>query len=352
MLIETERRRRRRKTPLRPMYVNLESKYPGKVQDISESGLQFRVIDPLEPSWQIHFWFNANSKRIRGTGELVWTDAARKTGGLRITHISAETREQIRTWLDESSPYPGTDKRSTQNVVPQAKTFASHNSAYTRVAVRSCDTSLPSPQPQAPVCALTRQRSRPPEPQSVLSEPTPLPSVGTFFQEIFRPPTRSIFAAVLVMSLAVCSAFYHPEVSEWLTGLRARASGPGTIQTPDFESEKAAPKILSSKGLPPAEPNPMKSASSQSPAIERPFRMPFASSERLFLQVAAVRSQEEARAWIEALTLREKEMPAVVRHSTIDGFYRVLVGPYPDEKAAQTTQRELRMVGYDPFIRH
>jgi cell division septation protein DedD len=351
-MMQPERRLKRRKAPQQPTYINLESNYPGKVQDISESGLRFRVIDPLEPSWQIHFCVVANSKRIRGTGELVWTGAGRKTGGLRFTHLSAETREQIRTWLDESSPYPGTNKSSTQNVVLHATTFASPKSAYTRVAARACDTAVPSPQPQAPVCALTRQRSRPPKPQRDLSEPTPLPSVGTFFQEIFRPPTKSIFAAVLVMSLAVSSVFYGREVGEWLTGRRATVSSPSTVQKSSLEFDQRAPMTLTSTGTPPSKSNPMKSASPQSQAIQAPFRKPLASSKGVFVQVAAVPSEEDARAWLEALTLREKGMTVVVRHSTIDGFYLVLVGPYPDEKAAETTQRELRMAGYEPFIRH
>jgi hypothetical protein len=154
------------------------------------------------------------------------------------------------------------------------------------------------------------------------------------------------------MSLAVSSVFYGREVGEWLTGGRARASGSGRVQTPRLEFERGDPAILGSTGLLPSESNLMKSTWTQSPAIQAPFRNLLASSERFFVQVALVRTQEEARAWLETLTLREKEMPAVVRHSTIDGFYRILVGPYPDEKAAQTTQRELRMVGYEPFIRH
>ncbi len=124
---QQERRTSMRKAPQRPMYINLESTNPGIVRDVSEGGLRFRVIDPLEPSWQIHFWFVANSNRLRGTGDLVWLDATRKTGGLRFTHLAGETRNQIRSWLSASSLQPGPYHDSTPHfAAPDAPSAASN----------------------------------------------------------------------------------------------------------------------------------------------------------------------------------------------------------------------------------
>jgi hypothetical protein len=162
VMMQQERRRSMRKAPRRPTYINLESKNPGIVRDVSEGGLRFRVIDPLERSWQIHFWFVANSNRIRGTGDLVWMDETRKTGGLRFTHLSMETRDQIRSWLDESSPQPVAPKESTpSSAARDASPFRKSN--HFRVPAGASDISLRPSQSQSPVSELNRQKSFSPE---------------------------------------------------------------------------------------------------------------------------------------------------------------------------------------------
>ena len=348
-MMQPERRLSRRKEPPRLTYVNLESQHPGRLQDISESGLRFCVIDPLEPSWQVHFWFNANSKRIRGTGELVWTDAARKTGGLRFTHLPEETREQIRHWLDGSSPHPGATEGPAPGLAAwEAPSFRKSN--HYKTPAPGSGFSLAPSRSQALVTASRQRRNPPPAPVKVHSEIAPLPSIGTFFQEICRPPFKTICAAVLVMSLTVSSAFYHRQVSEWLSGRKMRTSSPGLAQTPRLEFDAVAPQILSSTGPEPVESNLMNSTSPQAPAIEARFRKPPAPSKTFFVQVAAVRSEVEALAWFELLG--QRKLPVFARKSSVDGFYRVLVGPYPDEDSARITPRELERSGYESFIRH
>ena len=345
-MIETERRLSRRKQPQRPTYINLESEYPGKVQDISESGLQFRVIDPLEPFWEIHFSFNANSKRIRGTGDLVWTDAARKTGGLRFTHLPEETREQIRRWLEETSPGPGANKDSIQGFAREASSYRESN----RNRAPAPDMPLCPSRSQPLVSTFMQQGSRTPAPQRNPSAVAPLPSLGTFFQEICRPPFKTIIATVMVMILTISSAVYRRVVVEWLTGPRARASGRGTVQTPSLEFGKVGPQILSTTGLLSAGSSLMESPSLQPPAVETTFPKTLTSNKRLFVQVAAVRSEVEALEWFEILG--QRKLPVFARKPSVDGFYQVLVGPYPDEDSARITQRELERSGYESFIRH
>jgi hypothetical protein len=73
-MMNEQRRTSLRKAPERLTYINLQSGYAGIVRDISDGGLRFRVIDPLQESEQVHFWFVANFSRIGGTGNLVWMD--------------------------------------------------------------------------------------------------------------------------------------------------------------------------------------------------------------------------------------------------------------------------------------
>jgi cell division septation protein DedD len=77
---------------------------------------------------------------------------------------------------------------------------------------------------------------------------------------------------------------------------------------------------------------------------------PLAAREAFVIQVSAVRSEADTRMWIESL--RQKDFPAFVRNPTVDGFYRILVGPYPDRESARIAQRALERAGYKPFIRH
>jgi hypothetical protein len=77
-MMNDQRRMSLRKAPERLTYINLQSGYAGIVRDISDGGLRFRVIDPLQESEQVHFWFVANFSRIGGTGNLIWMDETKK----------------------------------------------------------------------------------------------------------------------------------------------------------------------------------------------------------------------------------------------------------------------------------
>jgi hypothetical protein len=100
-----ERRLSARKTPEHFAYLSLPSNNGGVVVDVSEGGLGFRAIAPVELDGPIHFRFAIDSSvRIRAVGELAWKDETGKTGGLRFTELSDEVREQIRVWSGRSNP--------------------------------------------------------------------------------------------------------------------------------------------------------------------------------------------------------------------------------------------------------
>jgi hypothetical protein len=100
-----DRREQFRKVPDKFAFLQLERDDGGTVLDVSEGGLRFETFAPVHQNGPVHFWFSLNLRdRIEAWGELVWTTAAKKSGGLRFLSISEEARAQIREWISRSSP--------------------------------------------------------------------------------------------------------------------------------------------------------------------------------------------------------------------------------------------------------
>src|SRR5260370_10232683 len=79
-----DRRQEFRKVPDKFAFLQLEQDDGGTVLDVSEGGLRFETFAPVHQNGPVHFWFSLNLRdRIEVWGELVWTNAAKKSGGLR-----------------------------------------------------------------------------------------------------------------------------------------------------------------------------------------------------------------------------------------------------------------------------
>jgi hypothetical protein len=97
-----ERRINTRKPLEHLAYLSLPFDNGGIVLDVSEGGLGFHSIAPVEADGPIHFRFAIDSAtRIKAVGELAWKDETGKTGGLRFTELPDEIREQIRVWASQ-----------------------------------------------------------------------------------------------------------------------------------------------------------------------------------------------------------------------------------------------------------
>jgi cell division septation protein DedD len=68
------------------------------------------------------------------------------------------------------------------------------------------------------------------------------------------------------------------------------------------------------------------------------------------LQVAAL--TREADALDLAKRLQQKKFPAFVVSPQADKYYRVQVGPYVDEKAAEAARKGLEGAGFNAFLKH
>lgn len=97
--MKPDRRRSPRKNLEGLAYVNFEPENGGIILNVSEDGLCFCAVAPVPAEGAVSFSFLANGNRIDAEGSVVWTDRARKTGGLRFTHLPAEARELTSRWM-------------------------------------------------------------------------------------------------------------------------------------------------------------------------------------------------------------------------------------------------------------
>ncbi len=112
------RREKYRKAPEKFAFLQLERDDGGTVLDVSEGGVRFETFAPVHQNGPVQFWFSLNLRdRIEGWGELVWTNAARKSGGLKFLRLSEEARAQILEWISRPSPQEVPDEKFLRRAV-------------------------------------------------------------------------------------------------------------------------------------------------------------------------------------------------------------------------------------------
>lgn len=115
----------------------------------------------------------------------------------------------------------------------------------------------------------------------------------------------------------------------------------------------AAPSSPSLAPVPPISSHPP--AASPAPADARTvpasarFQAPRLAKGAIVLQVAALRHESDALAMAEAL--QQKNFPSFVVTPTTDSFYRVQVGPYSDEHAADSARAALDHAGFKAILK-
>src|ERR1700722_14568065 len=115
MLPKQDRRVNQRTKIERLTYIELPSGDGGIAKDVSEGGLGFYAVSPPETPASfpisIRLWSSGSFKLVAALVELAWTDATRKSGGLRFTYLPDESREQLRKWHFESNARPAAEEQ-------------------------------------------------------------------------------------------------------------------------------------------------------------------------------------------------------------------------------------------------
>jgi len=85
-------------------YIRVGEDSGGRVLNVSEEGLCFEALSPIHYTESFQFWLSFNLiDRIDGAGTIVWMDTAKRIAGVRFMDLSEYSREQIRSWLDETA---------------------------------------------------------------------------------------------------------------------------------------------------------------------------------------------------------------------------------------------------------
>ena len=314
MPVSPERRFNKRKTLERLTYIDLPANNGGIVTDVSEGGLGFHAVAPVENGGPVHFSFSAGSHRIAGTGELMWTDPKGKIGGLRFIELPAQIREQIRSWPLESNLRFSAGKAGAAGL-----------SAATR--------SLKVPS------ILPKNADEP-------SERPALSSYAPYFPEGLSPEAlhgrrssrllRTIGISSLAGIFGVVSYFCYREAREWLaasknSGARSDASQ-GLAQGPAADSASGIALVSNTTGggsetagtVAPDGRVDVSGTAASAAAVSGAHQTPPAEGEILFVQVAAYTNEADAFNLVN--DLRGQDFIAFISPPVSDAYYRVELG--------------------------
>src|ERR1700738_5592316 len=97
--MEPDKRRFVRKRTNQLLYAELGPDNGSILLNLCEEGCSFQSISPVRDE-QVRFSLSVgDGRKLGGEGQIVWSDAAKKTGGLLFLNPSQELREQVREWL-------------------------------------------------------------------------------------------------------------------------------------------------------------------------------------------------------------------------------------------------------------
>jgi hypothetical protein len=106
-----ERRQLQRMTTERLVYIDIKPDNGGIVLNVSDEGLCFQSVAPVQHHQPLAFYFEQN-RSSHAFGEVVWTDETQKFGGLRFSGVTPEARGKIDELLKMVSS--GEDRTSMQ----------------------------------------------------------------------------------------------------------------------------------------------------------------------------------------------------------------------------------------------
>ena len=303
-----ERRQTPRTTLEKLTYINIEPDNGGLVLNLSQEGLCFHSVAPVQRVGRVSFRFPGYKQGIEIGGEVVWTDERQTVGGIRFTTLPKEARQQIHSWIGElKTPAVLLDNGPRASVASPPHAFGALALALRARNVLSA----------AAVAAAAAFRSR----------------------VVVRIPSKGFssgLAAGLLVSVLLSTAF-------WLHACR-RQLGESLIRW----GEQLAPKNPTSVA------NELPAPENRAPALppgeytENSAGNSVGSNRRMYFEVGKFKQEVLARKRSD--NLRRLGFPATTEEKGRLGMnsYTVLVGPYSDDEDANAKLKSLRAHGFRP----
>lgn len=239
--MRTERRCVQRKRPGGISYFEFEAGSGGIVLDASEKGLGFQAADAVHQLGPSRIWISPRpEERIELTGDVVWTDTSRKTGGLRFIETGADSSKKIRSWLgsqeseasllSQEFPLPAWATQALGDLRQETPHDANPRSPATTRVQTEVDAQRPVELHSVPGLPSLFTSSAPWQPQDSQT------SQGRIGYKI----ATGFLIVVLAVAAVVLFDMFRPKVGESLIHLGERINGSEKVQ-PQNSSPQARP---------------------------------------------------------------------------------------------------------------
>ncbi len=238
--------------------IQMEPNNDAIVLDVSDGGMGFRAVNPVTRTGTICFSFSENGQRIESSGDLVWTDSAKKSGGLSFASLPRANRERIRNWVEQAATANTTHAPSqTGNHAPKGLQPPAEKPQQTNYATPPPlhGPGIPLPQAELPGFALFEDDAQ--RAQAIWNREMSAPNSGTRFFGGFL--SGAIVSAVLIALLLLLDGNQTNTVlNQWRSAIGTSPAQQATASAPPASVSPAAAPTGSeiSSNLIPAEPPP------------------------------------------------------------------------------------------------
>jgi PilZ domain len=236
--------------------IQMEPNNDAVVLDISDGGMGFRAVNPVTRTGTICFSFSENGQRIESSGELVWTDSTKKSGGLSFASQPRANRERIRKWVEQAAA-PSTAHAPSQPVSPAPKGLQPSAERPQQMNYATVPPfhapGMPLPQAGLPSFALFEDNAQ--RAQAIWDRELSAPNSGTKFFSGFL--SGAIVSAILIAFLLVLDGNQTNDVlNQWRAAIGTSPAPQATASVPPAATP---PRSDAPSNLVPAEPPPSSS---------------------------------------------------------------------------------------------
>jgi cell division septation protein DedD len=315
----------------------------GFILNASEGGLCVQTAReiPAGDSLELRFQSIQPNTWIQTRARVAWRNETKTVAGMQFVDVTPEIVAEIRRWLAFGSSLRelrGTWWPEEASSRPPAETAAPSAEPQTK--------STPQPERSIAPSIFVDRNGR----SSRLSPPSEFRQAFVNMK-VPRPANRRAVAAILAVLVLAALALLGSRL-----GLGGRVSRvfatrqPAPVQSlaaaeVDVPTAASEPTPASAPLSPPA--SSPKPAQPLGPTTPPPSR---AQDSGLLLQAAAMTDAANANSLADSL--RAKKFPAFVSKKEADRFYRVLIGPYPNETALRDARTALAATGLQTIEKH